>query len=485
MTRQWGWGRPTERTPLQQSIAASIEITNAQLSYRHGDTVTGIVKKTHIEQAPEAVTATIKFICRVRTKVETESKNSDGSTSTSYHHGETTLFEISQTLFQGSARYGANVWPFSIIIPTATSSLSDQIPPATLDTLPPSHYSLGENISFAKRSFVLVEYVLEATVFGAFPKQPPAVATFPLHVQQRSTEGHITDFGINIVSRYQTVRTLHLDPEIAEKRLTLRQHMKTVFQPSSIPSYSYSMVIEHPSLLQLDHPSPLMFRISVLPHLAPQRPTGIPVGKAPVLTLVAAKLLLGSKRVVDGLEGNSRYVRDRTESSYWQEGTLFDWKEWPNTDQPLIIPDGTNHTGAKGMPLDMGARLQLRLTSRELFMGKQFWPVDIPVQPSFASRHIEQFHQLRWKLVVKCAGKTTKIAGCAPVRVLGPSESLEHARAMSMGEDGVHLAYRAWHAHEAASPALAQDATHLADIPPPQYPALQDGGESVAKPFKS
>ncbi|KAI0157590.1 hypothetical protein GGR57DRAFT_460373 [Xylariaceae sp. FL1272] len=508
--RDWRWARePT--TPLQQSIAARIEITNAQLFYRHGDLVTGIVKKTHIEQAPEAVTAVIKLICRVRSKVEDESTNSDGTKSTTHHWGENTLFETSQTVFKGSARYGANVWPFSFAIPTATPSLFHQLPPATIRCLPPSHYSSGEKILFAKRCFVFVEYVLEAKIFGTSLKPPPALATFPIYVQQRSHQEHITDTEMRAVNIYQTARTLHLDPEIAEKRLSLRQHMQTVFHPSSIPSYSYSIIVEYPSLLQLDHPTPLEFRIRAVPDLAPQKPTGVPVKKPPALTLVAAKLLLGSKRVVDALEGNSRFVRNRTESSYWQEIALIDWKEGPGADKPLLIPDGTrqedktegfegkktqtddshgaDHTGDRtedsGTILDMGARQQLRLTSRGLLMGRHLRSLDVPIQPSFASRHIEQFHQLRWKLVVKCAGETTKVAGSAPVRVLGPSENFEHARAIALDENDVHLAYRAWHAREAPTPALAQNVTQLAKAPPPQHPVHQDDREYFPKPLQS
>lgn len=96
--------------------------------------------------------------------------------------------------------------------------------------------------------------------------------------------------------------------------------------------------------------------------------------------------------------------------------------------------------------------------------------------PSFETRHVSHVHELKWKLVVACAGKERKILGTAPVTVLGPSEHVEQQKELRVGAEGAAHAHRDWASGVVDIPMLAgsvTDRTHgdgvnsLVDILPP------------------
>ncbi|ORY64325.1 uncharacterized protein BCR38DRAFT_485484 [Pseudomassariella vexata] len=124
---------------------------------------------------------------------------------------------------------------------------------------------------------------------------------------------------------HQTVKTLHFEPEYAETSLSLRQHMRTIFKRSSIPKYSFSVVVEHPSVIQLENPKPISFRLKVIPEKALEHTTEFVADKPPAVTLDDLELRLRSSTSCRDLDIWGYNATDETRSR-WQDHLSYRWK---------------------------------------------------------------------------------------------------------------------------------------------------------------
>jgi hypothetical protein len=344
---------------INQSIQASIEVPNLQLSYTPGDLIHGVVKKVNIETYADTVSVIINFIVRVETKVTYESSNSNGSSSSSSYRGEKNLFRVRQQLYHGSVSRGINTWPFSITVPERPRDNIAEF----LEPLPPTFYRPRESIPFGERNYIYVEYRLEAEIYQ--PSASRAVATFPIYVRPKSTMSLITDPAPCLSSFYDSVKTLHLNPEYADRELTLRQLMQSTFQRSTLPRYSYSITVQHPSVIQLEHTNPLSFELHALSNAHPTQTSSFLIEKPPVLTLMSVVIRLCSATHVNALDGSSHYVTSKRHG-HWQDTYLVEWNKGVDG---VPIPNETQQ-GSTGNKLDIGRNLQLRLSSRGVSISK-------------------------------------------------------------------------------------------------------------------
>ncbi|KAI0129795.1 hypothetical protein BJ170DRAFT_692455 [Xylariales sp. AK1849] len=407
-------------TGLNQSIHASIEVHDLRLSYAPGDVVHGIVKK-----------------------VTTESKSSSGHTSKSHYVGQRTLFNFRQQIYDGLAAPGSNSWSFSITVPSQPTAIA--LPNGTVlpmeEPLPPTFNRPRERILGGDRDYLYVEYRLEAEVYQASSTQ--YIATFPIYVRPRSTGKAIEDPVLRAVFVIESVKTLHLDPEYANKSLSFRQHMQTVFQRSKLPEYEFTIVVEYPSRIQLEHPDPMPFRIRALSNdfNHPSKTTGSLMEKPPVLALVSAELRLRSAVHTDALEGRSYKVTSK-QGGHWHDNYLFDWKQDADGSHDISIPDDTRNPNEV---VDIGKNINLFVSPYGVSVaGCRHAPFKAPIYPSFNTRYINHVHELRWKLVVRCAGKDCKITGTAAVTVVGPSEQEEEMKTLGMRAEGITGAHWDW-----------------------------------------
>ncbi|KAK8002684.1 hypothetical protein PG989_002403 [Apiospora arundinis] len=435
---------------LQQSIAASIELDKFQLSFRPGDVITGKVTRIQLEQ-PCDVVVTLLFWGRIKTYM-TERRGNDNTTH--HYRGESMLFNIAKTLYQGEASVGKNVWPFSITIPDT------HLPPrpAPGNTLPPSHYVRDEDINHSQhRKYLYVKYVLNAEVRDTSPKGRSGFAILPLNIRTPSSPAPIQDNVVLAMATEERVKTLHLLPEYANESLSLRQHMKSVFKRSTVPQYSVAIVVEFPSVIQLEHPSPLPFRIRGIMRNGEDETTDSVAEKPPEIHLVSGKVYLRSATNTEGLEstsGFSNYKLEKYSEGGWNHHPLVMRTDFMDFDgKRLIIP--MEHQQGKEAAIDIGKNLKLGVSTRGVQESGQFLPFAFPLYPSFHSQHVQHVHQLKWELVFACAGKKLEIRGKHPVRVMGPSEEREQQIMGIIGPEGMRTALTAWAQGNVHSPTLA------------------------------
>ncbi|KAH8657742.1 hypothetical protein BX600DRAFT_468074 [Xylariales sp. PMI_506] len=438
------------RTPvrLEQSIHASIEIPDLKLSYAPGDIVNGVVKKVNIGSYPEPVTAVLQLILRVETQVVTHTKNSNGDTTTHHHTGERKIIDRRQQVYSGLAQPGINVWPFSIAIPTEPLLVHGQELVPLPEPLPPTIYRGHESDPGPSRGYLYAEYFLETHIYGAlassWSSSKPAVSTYPLYIRPRSTPEPIADFAPRALAFDEYIKTLHLDPQYAETGLTFGQHMKSIFHRSSLPCYRFSLIVGYPSVIQLEHPEPISFRLRTKVNKNPQLTTPFLAEKPPALRLVSFRLRLQSATHTSDLDGRSSHVTNPFQGA-WHDTHLLEWVQGEDTDGP-VIPEDTTEVPGGNPGLDMGQSSQLRISARRASLAKVMHSelFSKPLYPSFTTRHVTHEHRLAWRVVVSCAGKERKIAGEAPITLLGPSERDEQARNLRVSAEGIAKAHKAW-----------------------------------------
>ncbi|KAK6073254.1 hypothetical protein SCUP234_08852 [Seiridium cupressi] len=470
-------------TGLTQSIRASIEVPQLQLSYAPGDLVHGVVKKINIQNLPENVTVVVKFIVRIETQITHQSTRSDGSKSTSHYIGQRTLLESRQHLYQGPASPGLNEWPFSFAIPhqRVPEALPNNAVPPMGELLPPTiSRPTYDAVLGGHRDYLYVEYRLEAEVHQV--SAPPAVATFPVFVRPRSTARPMENTIFHSALYNESVKTLHLDPEYAGKSLTFRQHMTSVFQRSKLPEYSFTLVVEYPSVIQLDHPEPISFRLrAIAGEFKPSTQSTKTAGGPPALTLASADIRLRSQTTTDALEGTS-YTVTSNKAGQWDSAGLINWADIPNSPIMTSIPDDVT---APNSAFDIGKHFRVSLSPHGLSLGRVALQRFVPsnaIYPSFQTRHISHIHQIKWKVVICCAGKNRKISGSAPVTVLGPSDQNEHEKVANIGVDGIAWAHRDWAGTNIRTPLMAANIVYAQN--PSDYETTVQGEYNDKSPRK-
>ncbi|KAK8101008.1 uncharacterized protein PG998_007586 [Apiospora kogelbergensis] len=434
---------------LQQSIAASIELDSFQLSYRPGDVIAGKVVRIQLEQ-PGDVTVTLQFWARVKTYT-TERR---GNNNTTHHYrGESSLFNIAKTLYQGEASVGKNVWPFTLTIPDT------HLPPrpAPGNSLPPSHYVRDEYHNGRHRVYLYVKYVVEAEIRDTSRRGNSGLATLPLNIRNPSSLTPIQDNAVLAMATEERIKTLHLLPEYANESLSFRQHMASVFKRSAVPQYNVAIVVEFPSVIQLEHPSPLPFRIRGIVRNGENKTTSSVAEKPPEIHLVSGAVYLRSATNTEGLESTSFDFYGKL-SNYvegcWNHHPLIMRTDFMDFDgKQLAVP--MEHQQGKEAAIDIGKNLNLGLSTRGVQESGKFLPFAVPLYPSFHSQHVQHIHELKWELVFACAGKKFEIGGKHPVRVMGPSEEREQQILGIIGEEGIKAALTAWAHGNVHSPTLA------------------------------
>ena len=414
----------TGLTVTRQSIDASIELSGSQLSYKLGDSISGSVKNVHIEDMPEVISCGIRLVCQVKTRVsESNSGNGaqNGGSHSSWHHGKKVLIDLGQAVYNGQVSKGMHTWPFSIPVPYQ-------------QRLPPTYFVRSEHILGAVRDWLFVEYFLQAEITKLSSPRDPIIALLPIYIRPPSSQHQITTFGLRSWTGSESLRTLRLNPEFGDKRPSFRQHMQSVFHPSSVPHFSFSIAVQYPSVLQLGHRSPMPFGIAALPTRENDGSSEKEVSSLPILTLVKIEACLQTSTRANELQGSSRKVTGNQES-YWRDTDLFTWT--PKV--PRTIPMGT-HNGV----IDVGSIVTLRLSHRGVSISDQPLVLfDTPLWPSFDSYHVAVSHQLTWRLTIECAGKRLKLEGLAAVTLLGPCEDWYQGAEAATREIAAE-AYRKW-----------------------------------------
>lgn len=111
-------------------------------------------------------------------------------------------------------------------------------------------YYFGESAMSGKTSEAYVEYVLQA-------QTGELKAALPLFLRDIGTPVPITNHNPQMRSTFQLIKTPRLLAEHADKELTFEQKSSRFFRPSKVPRSTYQVKVEHPTIIQLEHPDPI------------------------------------------------------------------------------------------------------------------------------------------------------------------------------------------------------------------------------------
>ena len=250
---------------------------------------------------------------------------------------------------------------------------------------------------FGRHAECFIEYVLDVTLLepeGLHKLRGPQskVTTHPIIFHPLSTPEPIQNYNFTTDQRLFTISTLKLLPEHAGTNLGLRDRARSIFQRDSVPKFSFNIVVQAPSTIQLMHPEPIPFLITATPDLSPGLTTIDTSTSLPALILKAAKVELKT------------YIRCRAAGTFSDskshEITMLSYK---TLNQPLTMVHGM--TSATEGTLNLGQLCDLRLANAKL--GSR---LETPLTPNFTTYNVSRSYHLLWELEIECAEKTEKFS---------------------------------------------------------------------------
>jgi hypothetical protein len=440
------------RTELRVSPELTIEIENFQATYAAGDTIIGrVVRHEHIDSPDSSVT--INLLGR------SKARNTRRSSSTSNTHTCRSSFQLfsppdlRQILHSGPIQISPNglpqFWPFSITIPlnaspAAVREANENTPSyLSLDPddivacpLPSSFYYGGNGWSTNFDGFVEYYLIAHLKVKRVDSRVETIESTVPLFIRPLAGEKPLLDYGLRRKFRLEKVTSHRLMPGMEYAGLSLRQRTQRLFNSSKIPSFGFTIRIEYPTIIQLENPNPISFKVGILPDDSTTTDIIRDVPQTAKLTQI--ELELKSDTLVR-FPTSSGVHTDRKEDSYdFGLGRLFT----PEVGEPVTIPT-LKRKLEDHQACDVGVALQLRLDSCHAYvMGK---PISGQFQkriyPSFTTYNIRRTHVLRWDVGVEVGGETSDVWGEFPVEIVGPSGEQEKTRVREMKDEGMKKTY--------------------------------------------
>ncbi|KAJ6256314.1 hypothetical protein Dda_8812 [Drechslerella dactyloides] len=407
-----------------------------------------------------------------------------------YYRGRASLFDTTSFLDGPpvSQADGTDVWRFAVQIPT--HAVSAPMSPGKNDSwkvhekfldnietdvsshaLPGIFYHCGNNHARGQRGECYIEYVLEVSLceeaVDLSPKKKkgkqvaPPTTVVPLVVRARSTETPI-EYAAHIAETHEStrIRTLRLLPQFATENISLKRSIRSVLQPSSVPTYLFDVRVAAPSTVQLDNPSHIPFRLSVVPRTSSgNNSVGSIFDGGNASTLPDVKITAFSLALKMTVMMRARWLKLFS----WDKDALctqsHDYMVAPELPVHMVgyvIPregesismDETN--GAAGeQNLDLGRLLDLRVSrthstyhppSLASTPTRTDFKTHRPLWPSFKSYNIYLLYQWKYKMTVLCAGGTQAVEGKSPVTLIAQSESQEQD--ITVDKQGVRKRWR-------------------------------------------
>ncbi|KAF4428940.1 hypothetical protein FACUT_9203 [Fusarium acutatum] len=403
------------QTVLSMSSALGIRLEGDQRSYSPGDTIIGCVYRKSPVVSPDS-SVTISLAGRAKSKIVIHRTNS-----TSTYRGRFNLIPesaYSQKIFQGPLHIESGsdeqTWPFAITLPKHVDPRrlqgggQDQgfLPLGATDHVLPSTYTLravGNTEGF-------IEYFVKATLrVTGQGRIDMTEAVFPFNVINLSLDPPIADFGLKGSRNRRTVSSYRLVPGMEDAKLSFSQKMKQSFSTSSVPEFVYDLLVDVPTVIQLENPTPIPFKLRVVPDFN---------GTSDIIkeTPQKAKLSSVSIRIVSSTEVIC-------------EGTLVPHRKEKREEIDLCVESAISRIQGdiyipcmdEGPPLDIGVILGLRL--EQLRPGSPHPPSSLTkLNPTFTTYNIRHSHRLTWKVIGEISGERFSALGAVPLKILMPSD---------------------------------------------------------------
>lgn len=271
-------------TATKSGTYLAIHLDNPSQTFHPGSVITGTVTRSDHAVSPTA-TVEIRVLGRAKTKIA-KTRTTGQATWTDYYRGRFNFFDDSAAtclhsgplhIAQGDA---GQTWPFEIRIPTIVSPealLSQHQDPRSsflpLDptsvassSLPGTFTAKGRSLSRSMTFNSYIEYHLEATLVQHSTHGATCTATQPIHLQPLPPPYPLSSPGLTRSTLSSTVATHRLAPGMQDTHLTLKQKTQKLFHSSRVPGLAFKLSIDSPSAIQLGHPSPTPFRLSITPN---------------------------------------------------------------------------------------------------------------------------------------------------------------------------------------------------------------------------
>jgi hypothetical protein len=404
------------QTGPSMSPGLGIRLEGNQPSYSPGDTIIGSVYRKSPVVSPDS-SVTISLSGRSKSKIVIHRANN-----TSTYRGRFNLIPesaCSQKIFQGPLHIESGgdeqIWPFAITLPKYVDPRYLQgggqdesfLPLGAADHILPSTYtlrSLGNTEGF-------IEYFLKATMRITGQGHINMVeAVLPFKVTNLSPDPPIAEFGLKGSRSRQSMSSYRLVPGMEYAKLSFSQKMKQSFSTSSVPEFVYNLLVDVPTVIQLDNPTPIPFKLRVVPDLN---------GTSEIIRDIPQKVKLTSVS-----------IRIASSTEVICEGTLYPHTKEKREEIDLCLMSAISRIKGdiyipctdEWPPLDIGDMIDLRLG--QLRPGFPHRPGGgyLPFDPSFTTYNIRHSHRLTWEVRGEIAGERFSALGAVPLKLLMPSD---------------------------------------------------------------
>ncbi|KAF5250812.1 hypothetical protein FANTH_4084 [Fusarium anthophilum] len=403
------------QTSLSMSSALGIHLEGNQRSYSPGDTIIGCVYRQSPVVSPDS-SVTISLSGRAKSKIVIHRSNS-----THTYRGRFTLISesaSSQKIFQGPLHIenggDEQTWPFAITLPQYVDprrlqgGSQDQsfLPLGATDHILPSTYTLralGNTEGF-------IEYFVKATLrVTGQGRIDMTEATFPFNIINLNPDPPIANFWLRGSRSRQTMSSYRLVPGMEDAKLSFSQKMKQSFSTSSVPELVYNLLVDVPTVVQLDNPTPIPFKLRVVPDLN---------ATSEIIKEVPQKVKLSSVS-----------IRIVSSTEVICEGTLFPHTKEKREEIDLCVESAISRIQGdiyipytdEGPPLDVGDMIGLRL--EQYRPGSPHRPSRLAkLSPTFTTYNIRHSHRLSWKVIGEIAGERFSALGAVSLKILMPSD---------------------------------------------------------------
>jgi hypothetical protein len=470
------------RTGRRFPTGVSIRIDDLQATYLPGETVTGrvVCEKSPVTDPSRPYQVRLRLIGRAKSKYVIRSTNG-----TDINRGRASLFDLDIPLTQDSTSSSHRAWIFALTLPTHPApglpQRGDEFRPhgtyfstrdankkpidVTKHPLPAVMYHFAKSELSGKTSEAYVEYFLQAKI-------ATHEATLPLFLRNRSTDTPIADFDSKSRTVPQSVKTPRLLSEHAETELTFRQKSSRFFKPSKTPKYGFSVKVEYPTVIQLEHPDPLPMRIAVVPDLTPEKTSICPDGDlsslSPVsMTSIKLELIMQVDIRCPGTMYDHENDTVHTIAIPFRGGiepvtipvipaeAIGEVMPAPDPNEawkrqisqtsnvtPVTTTTTTSALTPPAEPLHIGSHLSIYIGSSAI-TTLSHPPVSLKRQlyPSFKTYNIRLSYKLHWRIGLTCAGESMEVGAQMPLTVLAASEEQEAIRKRELGVEGVKRNY--------------------------------------------
>lgn len=331
-----------------------------------------------------------------------------------------------QKLFEGPLHIPPGgdpaVWPFVLTIPTHVDPETLCPPESRQDTfipqdpanvaahgLPPT--CSGSDMGWGKYVEGFVEYFLKAELITISNGSSTTYESImPITLTNTSPEPPISDFKLTCPRNMRLVSSHKLLPGRHGHELSTSERMKKFWGSRSVPTMSFGLEVEVPTVLQLHNPEPIPFRIRVVPNWSK---TSEAIRELPQ----KVKLTYAEMHIV-------------VVTSVIGEGTFRSHAASVEAEHPLQIPNMLKALEEEVEipctdtlpPVDIGKLIGLGLRAE---LAKSSWsPDSIRLNNSCSTYNVEQRHDLKWEVHCEIAGESVKAIGREALLIL-PVHSAE------------------------------------------------------------